>query len=544
MQTHRPTPARRRRGALLAAALAVLMAPVAALPPAAATAVGTVAVGPAGDVADRGEPAPAGEPEETGESAASVPGETAAGPHEADARQGGSDPEPGGTEPERGAANPAPDGTDPVPGAAEPGRSEGEPGVDPERVDADGRQWIDRPTRVELDEDTRNAPIRALHCRALNQGRGDRVELWRWLETGWAVVAEQFLDSSRMCETVEWTIFDVRRGLGGWFAMATLQGSTQVDWLQFQLVVRLKPSVITHPTSGTVGLGGRLTLTSTGRYGTEWPDPTVQWESSPDGRTWTPIDGATGSVYQTLPATAEMDGMRYRAVHHRIRMEIHESGGEAVSNVATLTVRQAPTINPQPADAAGPRGAPAAFEAAAVGAPVPTVQWESAPPGGSFTPVPGATTGRLEVPDVRADQDGTRYRAVFTNTQGVRTTREAVLTVLLPPEIVEHPRDVVALRGQPVSFTVAAEGVETWRWQWQPPGSADEDRWVTHSSAWTPTYSVTAGPLTDGMRVRAMVTGPGGTTYSDPATLTVLVLPPVHVSVEARTRVVPALPGW
>jgi hypothetical protein len=46
------------------------------------------------------------------------------------------------------------------------------------------------------------------------------------------------------------------------------------------------------------------------------------------------------------------------------------------------------------------------------------------------------------------------------------------------------------------------------------------------------------------MRVRAMVTGPGGTTYSDPATLTVLVLPPVHVSVEARTRVVPALPGW
>lgn len=469
MSTRRPTPARRRRGALLAAALAVLMAPVAALPPAAAVGVGGLA---------------------------------------AVAEVGSADP------PDAGSA-----GTDPT-----------------------GRQWIDRPERVELPEGGRNATFEAFHCRV--PGQGDRVALMRYVDGRWLDIASRFLDSSQMCETVTWTLREVERGLGGSFAMVTRQGSTTLDSVTFMLVVRLNPPRISHPAGGTVRLGQRLTLTSTGSYGTEWPFPTAEWESSRDGHSWTPT-GETGSVYRTPPATPEMDGMRYRAVHRRINMdERWESGGVAVSDPATLTVRQEPTITADPSAVEVPVGGTAVFEAAAVGAPVPTVRWESAPPGGAFAPIPGATRGRLEVPDVRAEMEGTRYRAVFSSTQGVRTTREAVLTVLLPPEILEHPRDVAALRGQPVTFTAVAERGDSWQWQRQPPGSTGEDGWTDLAGARSPTYSVVAGPLADGDRYRVVVTGPGGTTASDPATLTLLQIPPVRVSVEPRARAVPALPGW
>ena len=52
------------------------------------------------------------------------------------------------------------------------------------------------------------------------------------------------------------------------------------------------------------------------------------------------------------------------------------SAGKAESNGATLTVKEAPKVTKQPVSLEVLAGAPAKFEAAASGAPAPTVQWQ------------------------------------------------------------------------------------------------------------------------------------------------------------------------
>ena len=62
------------------------------------------------------------------------------------------------------------------------------------------------------------------------------------------------------------------------------------------------------------------------------------WEESSDNITWTPISGATASIYQTLPLSA---GTRY----FRYASACSYSNATAYSNVITVTVNALPTIN-------------------------------------------------------------------------------------------------------------------------------------------------------------------------------------------------------
>ena len=75
------------------------------------------------------------------------------------------------------------------------------------------------------------------------------------------------------------------------------------------------------------------------------------------------------------------------------------------------------------------------FSAAADGFPVPAVQWQVSTNGGAtFTDVPGATAGGLNVSPAAA-ANGNQYRAVFTNASGTRTTNAATLTVDTSPAV-------------------------------------------------------------------------------------------------------------
>ena len=73
----------------------------------------------------------------------------------------------------------------------------------------------------------------------------------------------------------------------------------------------------------------------------------------------------------------------------------------------------------------------ASFSTAASGNPTPTVQWQvlSTASGATWTDIDGASTGTLTITGVTYAQNGYKYRAVFTNSQGSATTNEAVLTV-------------------------------------------------------------------------------------------------------------------
>jgi hypothetical protein len=89
-----------------------------------------------------------------------------------------------------------------------------------------------------------------------------------------------------------------------------------------------------------------------------------------------------------------------------------------------------PKITLQPSPQTVVVGTPTTFTAAASGTPTPTVQWQEKPLGGkTFTDIPGATSATYSFTPTLAD-DGTQFRAVFTNTSGTATTKAALFHTL------------------------------------------------------------------------------------------------------------------
>jgi hypothetical protein len=122
--------------------------------------------------------------------------------------------------------------------------------------------------------------------------------------------------------------------------------------------------------------------------------------------------GAGGTVY----ATCNMDD----GVH---------------SCVDRFTLGLSPGVTTQPANTTVTAGATATFTAAGTGTPVPSVQWESEPPGGSvWTSVAGATSTTLIVSGTTTAESGTTYRAVFSNFAGAVATAPATLHISTPTQ--------------------------------------------------------------------------------------------------------------
>ena len=87
------------------------------------------------------------------------------------------------------------------------------------------------------------------------------------------------------------------------------------------------PAVTSQPTNETVTSGALASFTATA---SGLPTPTVQWQSSPDGTTWTNISGATSTTYSFTTASGN-NSTEYRAVFTNV-------AGTVTTNPATLTV--------------------------------------------------------------------------------------------------------------------------------------------------------------------------------------------------------------
>lgn len=101
----------------------------------------------------------------------------------------------------------------------------------------------------------------------------------------------------------------------------------------------------------------------------------------------------------------------------------------ASSQQVTMNVDATPQVTTQPSAQKVTAGQPVTFTAAASGYPVPSIQWQSSSDGGStWSNVPGATTASLSF-TATGEDNGSSYRAVFTNLAGSATTAVAPLTV-------------------------------------------------------------------------------------------------------------------
>nr|WP_246400529.1 sigma-70 family RNA polymerase sigma factor [Jiangella mangrovi] len=198
--------------------------------------------------------------------------------------------------------------------------------------------------------------------------------------------------------------------------------------------VQYSPTVETHPQSVTVEEGGTAVFEATAVAN---PDAmTITWQVRAPGGEWDAPDTAIATTRQegvtsTLELTgvgSERDGYQYRAV-------FTNDVGEAATEPATLTVHWEPEVTEQPESAEVGPGADVEFTASASANPEGTWAWESATSSdGPWTPVPDATGSGsdavLTLTGVALEDDGTRYRAVFTNELGSVTTDAATLEVV------------------------------------------------------------------------------------------------------------------
>jgi hypothetical protein len=108
----------------------------------------------------------------------------------------------------------------------------------------------------------------------------------------------------------------------------------------------------------------------------------------------------------------------------------------------TAAASVAPAITTQPTAVSVHVDDTAMFTADASGTPAPTVQWQLQAPGSpSFQNYPGATATTFNLPIHALGYNGSKVRAVFTNSEGTATTNEVALTVTAAPTGPTDPTD-------------------------------------------------------------------------------------------------------
>jgi hypothetical protein len=200
-----------------------------------------------------------------------------------------------------------------------------------------------------------------------------------------------------------------------------LIGSSAPSGASNVVVPTALPQVTQQPQDTTVAAGQQYSFHAAG---TGTPVPTVRWQVSTDGgSTFTNVAGATSP---TLTATAALSdsGELFRAV-------FTNSEGSATTDAASLTVTGVPPqVTQQPASTTAEVGTNYTFTAAASGIPTPTVQWQQSTDGGATFQNIGGATSTSYGGTASAGQNGMRFRAVFTNSEGSVTTSAATLTVV------------------------------------------------------------------------------------------------------------------
>jgi hypothetical protein len=216
------------------------------------------------------------------------------------------------------------------------------------------------------------------------------------------------------------------------------------------LTVLTIPSIVTDPTSKTVAVGQSVTFSVAANGGN------LSWQWYKGG---TAISGATSYTY-TIASVAASDAGSYYCV-------ASNSVGSATSATAILTILAAPVITTQPQSQTKTVGQSVTFSVSATGGGL-SYQWYQSKAGAS--PIAGATSSSYTIASVVAD-DAANYLCIVTNSVGSTTSSSALLTVLTIPSIVTDPTSKTVAVGQPVTFSVAANGGNL-SWQWYKGGTA------------------------------------------------------------------------
>ncbi len=172
-----------------------------------------------------------------------------------------------------------------------------------------------------------------------------------------------------------------------------------------------------------------------------------------------------------------------------------------------------PTITTQPAGKTTIEGDNIVLTGAASGSAPLSFQWSR-----NGIPIAGATSPTLTLSNVRVADSGA-YVLTATNPAGIVASDAAAVVVnLAPPIITMQPRSQTILVGEPVTFTVAANGSAPFTYQWRKNGA-------NIAGATGASFGIASLQLNDAGAYTVVVSNGAGFVISDPATLIVTTTP-------------------
>ena len=274
------------------------------------------------------------------------------------------------------------------------------------------------------------------------------------------------------------------------------------------LHVKAKPAVTTQPQSITTSADTtvKFSVKATGS------DLSYQWQyrTSSTGSWNTSTMTGCKTATMTVKATAARDGYQYRC-------KVSNSLGTVYTNAATLTVKQVkPVISSHPKTVTVELDTTVKFTVQATGAE--SYQWQYRTGAGATwynSTMSGCKTATMTV-KATAARDGYQYRCKVTNSVGSTYSNNAALHVL--PVITTQPLSCTASVGATVSFTIRADGVKSYQWQYRT-SSTDSWKNSTATGCKTETLTVKAESYRNGYQYRCKAMNTSSEVFSEAATL-------------------------
>jgi hypothetical protein len=250
------------------------------------------------------------------------------------------------------------------------------------------------------------------------------------------------------------TVDDMTINSGLW---SDLSNALQGKPLNGNIVNNTKPiiSFVNQPID-TISINGSASFVASVSS-----DQQLQWQvSKNNGLSWTDIVGANNSVL-TINVSRADDNNLYRAVN--------KFGTLIYSNTAKLTVPKTLAVGLAPANVSA-IDLKADFIAVASGVRPIIYKWEKSDDKGlNYNTVPGGTENRLELTDLKIEDDGDYYRVNIVDGAGDSyTSGPAILTVRPELTITQQPVNATADEEEKASFVTSAtcsNGGIKYRWQ-------------------------------------------------------------------------------
>ncbi|MCO5946269.1 gliding motility-associated C-terminal domain-containing protein [Mucilaginibacter flavidus] len=202
--------------------------------------------------------------------------------------------------------------------------------------------------------------------------------------------------------------------------------------------------------------------------------PGYQWESSPDGNTYQPVNGATNQNYDPVPIT--------QTTYYRRTVTSGTCVTPSVSAPVVITIQpalSANTVTPSGATIFCANGDPVVINGNVVtgGSGTPVYQWESSQDGNTYLPINGATNQNYDPLPITQT---TYYRRTVTSGSCVTTSVSAPVVITIQPAlsantITPSGATTFCATGDPTvingNVVTGGSGIPLYQWESSPDGN-------------------------------------------------------------------------